>query len=455
MHTHLYKLTAGGKVSARHDITPSLCMATCYTLGMSTVTFGPLRVKARRKRRLTRGNMSDRNTSASASAAGYCYQFVRALHRIFRSPHPQTRFGIETADDVEELVPTASGVLQVSEQDKLTTGSKNPLQDSSKNLWNTLRNWLDALDQARLKYAHLQFVIVTNKPIVEGSLADKLSTAQTSESIADVIILLRQQASSMSGETAEIAAKVAGFSDEALGYLIERLKVIDDVGVGALKQEVINALQLPEGVDEYHERIYEGLLGYLISGCLEVWSAGGQYWTTAETFFTQKHALLTSYQQRSLQPLSQDETDHEAFAQMRSDMALPFLDQLRNLEIPDWFLNEELGHFWAAYSERTRLLKAGSVLLDDFDAAEKVLFNRWKSIITSRALTVRKPPDELVTDDLYEVYRNTSSPERFDMKIGRVQSDQRYLYLGTYHFLANAEGTRHPIYWHKQKDSEK
>ena len=398
--------------------------------------------------------MSDRNTSASASAAGYCYQFVRALHRIFRSTHPQTRFGIETADDVEEIVPTASGMLQIKEQDKLTTGRKNPLQDSSRNLWNTLRNWLDVLVQARLKYAHLQFVIVTNKPIVEGSLADNLSKAQTKESVAEAINLLRQQAASMSGETAEIANKVASFSDEALGFLIENLKVIDDVDVGELKQDVIDALQLPEGLEEYHERIYDGLLGYLISGCLEVWSAGGRYWTTAETFYTKKHALLVSYQQRALQPLSQDETDHEAFAQMRSDMALPFIEQLRNLEIPGYFLNEELGHFWAAYSERTRLLKGGSVLLDDFDAAEEVLCNRWKSIIASRALTVRKPPDELAVDDLLEVYRHTATPERFDMKIGRVQSSQRYLYLGTYHFLANADGTRHPIYWHKQKESE-
>lgn len=398
--------------------------------------------------------MSDRNTSASASAAGYCYQFVRALHRIFRSTHPQTRFGIETADDVEEIVPTASGLLQINEQDKLTTGSKNPLQDSSKNLWNTLRNWLDALEQARQNYAHLQFVIVTNRPIVEGSLADKLSKAQAKESIAEAINLLRQQALSMSGETAEIAAKVVGYSDEVLEFLIGNLSVVDAVEVDQLKQDVIATLQLPEGVDEYHEQIYLGLLGYLIQGCLDVWCEGGRYWATAETFFTRKHALLLSLQQKPLQPLSQDETNHEAFAQMRQGMALPFLEQLRNLDIHDWFVNEELGHFWAAYSERTRLLKSGGALLDDFEVAEEKLCNRWKSIRKARALTVNKPPSELVKEDLKEVYKNTSTPENFEMKIGRVQSSQPYLYLGTYHFLANANGTKHPIYWHIQKDSE-
>jgi hypothetical protein len=398
--------------------------------------------------------MSDRNTSASASAAGYCYQFVRALHRIFRSTHPQTRIGIETADDVEEIVPNASGMLRINEQDKLTTLSKNPLQDGSRNLWNTLRNWLDALEKSRQQFAHLQFVIVTNKPIVEGSLADRLSKADTKESIAEAISLLRQQASSMSGKTAEIAAKVAVFSDEALGFLIENLKVVDAVEVSDLKQEVISALQLPEGVEEYHKQIYDGLLGYLISGCLEAWSEGGRYWTTAETFFTRKHALLQSHQQKPLQPLSQDETDYEAFAEMRKGMALPFLEQLRSLDIHDWFVNEELGHFWAAYSERTRLLKSGGVLLSDFDAAEGILCNRWKSIRSAEALTTNKPPDELLKEDLLEVYKNTSHPEKFEMKIGRVQSSQRYLYLGTYHLLASSEGTRHPIYWHKQKDSE-
>ncbi|MHA5498407.1 ABC-three component system protein [Pseudomonas aeruginosa] len=398
--------------------------------------------------------MSDRNTSASASAAGYCYQFVRALHRIFRSASPQTRFGIETADDVEELVPTKSGVIQISEQDKLTTGSKNPLQDSSKNLWNTLRNWLDVLDQARQKHAHLQFVIVTNKPIVEGSLADKLSKAQTKEAIAEAIYLLRNQASSMSGATAEIAAKVVEYGDEDLEFLIENLTVVDAVEVAELKQSVIAALQLPEGVEEHHERIYLGLLGYLIQSCLDVWSEGGRYWTTAETFFTRKHALLLNLQQKPLQPLSQDETEHEAFARMRAGMALPFLEQLRSLDIHDWYINEELGHFWAAYSERTRLLKSGGVLLDDFESAEEKLCSRWQSISTARGLAVNKPPSELVKEDLREIYKNTSNPESFDMKIGRVQSSQRYLYMGTYHFMANADGAKHPIYWHKQKDSE-
>lgn len=398
--------------------------------------------------------MSDRNTSASASAAGYCYQFVRALHRIFRSTHPQTRFGIETADDVEEIVPTASGVLQINEQDKLTTGSKNPLQDSSRNLWNTLRNWLDVLVQARLKYAHLQFVIVTNKPIVEGSLADKLSKAQTKDLVAEAVNLLRQQAESMSGDTAEIAARVVDYDDELLGFLIENLTVVDAVEVAELKEAVIAALQLPEGVEEHHEQIYLGLLGYLIQGCLDVWSEGGNYWTTAETFFTRRHALLLNLQQKPLLPLSQDETDHEVFAQMRKGMALPFLEQLRSLDIHDWFINEELGHFWAAYSERTRLLKSGGVLLDDFEAAEERLCGLWKSIRTARALAVNKPPSELVKEDLKEVYKNTSNPDSFDIKIGRIHSSQRYLYMGTYHFMANGNGAKHPIYWHKQKDSE-
>jgi hypothetical protein len=399
--------------------------------------------------------MSDRNTSASASAAGYCYQFVRALHRIFRSTHPQTRFGIETADDVEEIVPNASGALQIKEQDKLTTLDKNPLQDSSRNLWNTLRNWLDTLDQSRQQYAHLQFVIVTNKPIISGSLAQRLSNANTKELIAETIDSLRHQASCMSGEIAEIAAKVANFSDEKLSYLIGHLLVVDAVEVKTLKQDVISALQLPEGVEEYHEQIYEALLGYLISGCLESWSDGNRYWTSAEIFFTKKHALLLSHQQKSLQPLSQEDTDYKDLLELRKGMSLPFLDQLRSLEINDWFVSEELGHFWAAYSERTRLLKSGGVLLDDFNAAEEILCNRWKSISTAKALTANKPPDELVKKDLLDIYINTSTPERFEMKIGRVQSSQRYLYMGTYHFLANADDTKHPIYWNKQKDSEK
>lgn len=41
--------------------------------------------------------------NASASAAGYAYQFERALYRIFTVKHRFARIGIETGDDLEEI----------------------------------------------------------------------------------------------------------------------------------------------------------------------------------------------------------------------------------------------------------------------------------------------------------------------------------------------------------------
>lgn len=63
------------------------------------------------------------NSNAGASAAGFGYQYERALHGIFHSTHTGTRFGIETADDVEEQIPFSSGTKVILEQDKLTTAT--------------------------------------------------------------------------------------------------------------------------------------------------------------------------------------------------------------------------------------------------------------------------------------------------------------------------------------------
>ena len=136
-----------------------------------------------------------KDPDASPSAAGYGYQYERALYRIFTAPNVQTRFGIETADDVEEISQTETGSRRVSEQAKLSVQPrKNPLQDSSKNLWKTLRIWLSGLAVARKEYEELQFLLVTNRVLKKGTLAMRLSDALSKQDVADAVVALRTHA---------------------------------------------------------------------------------------------------------------------------------------------------------------------------------------------------------------------------------------------------------------------
>lgn len=402
----------------------------------------------------TKQGLGTMNSNASASAAGFGYQYERALHRIFHSTHTETRFGIETADDVEEQIPLSSGTKVVLEQDKLTTGKNHSLQDSSKNVWNTIRNWLKGLAVAKSEFATLEFVLVTNRTVPDGTLVSTLSKAITPTSVAEAIKVLRQHASGISGSVAEIAKEVTDFSDEDLAFVITRFHVADAMNDETLKEAIYAALQFPDGLEHCHETIYQSLLGQLFADCQTSWKQGIPFWTTSMPFFTRKHMLFETFFEEAWKPLSQEQTNFVQLIEEYGSLDLSFIDQLRKINIPQRPIQTELGHYWAAYSERTRLLKSNRILPSDLCEVESELSDRWKASCDAHCIRSGKEPEEFAEEDFKAIYLQTSTPPSFSLSIGRVKSNFRYLFMGTYHHQVNGVDTDHPIYWHSAKESD-
>lgn len=160
------------------------------------------------------------NTEASASIAGYGYQFERALYRIFRSDYRKAIFGIETTDDVAEIIPTTNGTTSILEQDKHTRTDKNPVQDSSKNLWNSLRNWLNKLEELKKEHTAIKFLLVTNGSVPKTALVTMLSNAKTDKEVIEALKALKAQAKKLTKEIKEIGSEVTAFDDVSLKYVI-------------------------------------------------------------------------------------------------------------------------------------------------------------------------------------------------------------------------------------------
>ncbi|RAU45562.1 MULTISPECIES: ABC-three component system protein [unclassified Pseudomonas] len=391
-----------------------------------------------------------RDPEGSASAAGYGYQYERALYRIYTAPNAQTWFGIETADDVEEISQTSSGSRRVSEQAKLSVQPrKNPLQDSSQNLWKTLRIWLAGMAEARLKYDHLEYLLVTNKVLKKGTLVMRLSEAQSKDEIAQVLIDLRTQAHGMTGKGGEIAKEVAAYSDADLEFLIGHMRVEDGQFNAQMKERIISSLHLPEDALACSESIYSGLVGFLFTQCQETWKSRGQFWTCAQPFYNHRQALVNRFLDGPWEPMPFEETKFAEWAEKIDPSDMRFMAQLDKLSVPGDLLMEQFSYFCAAYSERVRLLESGRVLLSDFDKAEGVLSDRWKSIGSAHRIVSSKTLDQFDISDYNAVLAKTLFPETFPMKVGRMSSSAKYLFCGTYHRMANAVETLSPIHWHR------
>lgn len=102
--------------------------------------------------------------SAPGANAGFSYQFERALHWLAQSPAGFV-IGVETDDDVAVRGTDGSHVL---EQDKHSIREESePFGNRSKDLWNTLAIWIDALDAGQVTTHGAVFLLVTNKVLPE------------------------------------------------------------------------------------------------------------------------------------------------------------------------------------------------------------------------------------------------------------------------------------------------
>src|ERR1041384_4168710 len=91
--------------------------------------------------------MSLEKHSAPGSNAGFSFQFERALLRLAESPAGFI-VGIETDDDVAVRSPTGEVILEQSKHSIHEDGQ--PFGNRSKDLWNTLATWVDALKNGEI-----------------------------------------------------------------------------------------------------------------------------------------------------------------------------------------------------------------------------------------------------------------------------------------------------------------
>ena len=113
--------------------------------------------------------------SAAGPLAGFAYQFERALNWLAQK-EAGASIGIETGDDVAVCNSDGSVVL---EQDKhsIRKGGQ-PFGDRSKDLWNTLAIWVEAVDSRQRPIESTLFLMVTNKEVPE-CIARRIARAKT------------------------------------------------------------------------------------------------------------------------------------------------------------------------------------------------------------------------------------------------------------------------------------
>lgn len=394
--------------------------------------------------------MGDVTTDASKKLAGYIFQIQRALYRILKSDASNLVIGIETDDDVVEISSDDSSLLTVTlEQDKHSINpTKNPYQDSSKNLWHTFHIWLDSMEKMQQIYSKINYCLVTNSLVNEKSLAYALSEAIKEDDIDKCILLMRKIADESEDGVgnSKIIKTVLAYSEEKIKFLIRNLELKDCNATEdeeKLKEATINLFHLPKNFENYKNSIYESLLGYLFNFCQERWKSEEAAWLDKDQISNRLYHEISNvnFQRYVEQPLIS--TKYRQYLSTSNGSHL-FIEQLTYLGLPDNYCNKALEAYWGFYSEKVRLEDEGEVLPSQWETRNSALHDRWTHI-NNNVQTFSTSTDDIHISK--QTIQQTLDPN-FLAPIGENKTMHPYFTIGNYHYLANLPEYQYYIYWH-------
>lgn len=383
--------------------------------------------------------------TAAGQMAGYLFQPERALRHLALSPRGTT-VGVETLDDIAILLP---GGQQIREQDKHYTSDRKPLADRSKEFWNSLLVWLDAVDQEDLDTDATAFHLVTNQTLESGLAYDLMHLEKSQEALIDFVARLREAGQNPPETLKDLFTRVLSYKDEKLLTLVSRIRVFDAtkaVHGTELRNELHDHLHLPPA---HAEEIIQGLLGWVDELVLQLIREKKAAWITRAAFGERLRRLLHRYQdisfvretEEALIPI--DEKDRE---QRKNRL---FVKQLQwigcSADDDDNQILDAIDAHIRSGSEVARLSQLGVVTLQEFKAFDERLVKQWKNLWR---LHIPKPTPES-EEEQQTVGRNLLNQALSHREIlAGQQTSEFYLTQGAYHHLADDSDGPPRLGWH-------
>ena len=370
--------------------------------------------------------------SAPGSNAAFMYQFERALFWLAQSPSGFV-IGIETDDDVAIRGPDGSLLL---EQDKHSIkDNTEPFGDRSKDLWNTLAIWIDALDSGEVEGQTTRFLMVTNKVLSE-CIARNINRAKSEDQVMACVAKLKEATTNPPKQVATLMERVLQpDSLTSLKNLIKQCELVEAVDASAglaLRKSVISRLQLPEWCLTEADSIADELSGWLHRTALDAWQQGKPAWIQRDHFINQLHAII-DYRKRLIRRERAEHLIPVTDEKIGQERGSPFVKQIYLITEDDSIVENAIREFVRCNTEKMRLSMEGNITDDDWKAFEVTLRSRWEKI---RTRIIRMSQEGQKEEDIgFEIFSVTTEDHR--EKLAGSDTEQVYLTSGTYHRLAN------------------
>jgi hypothetical protein len=375
--------------------------------------------------------MESNRHSAQGPAAGFAYQFERALNWLAQKDAGSC-IGIETEDDVAVRNSDSTIVL---EQDKYSVRpAAQPFADRSHGLWNTLATWVEAIDSSYRSIESTSFLMVTNNSVSE-CIARRIARARSEEEIDACVAELQKVGVDPPNHIAPLVRRVLLPKSSGTLRAIILNTDLSDASDGTasenLRTKTIGHLQLPEWCLAWCDSIANELLGWLHTEAMSAWRRKQPAWIERNHFVNELHAIIGRRKREVareraelLIPIPDEHVGREK--------GRPFVKQLHLVTDDDAAVDVAIREFIRCNIEKARLSREGDVTDLDWRAFEDTLLSRWKKI-RLRVMRMRQEANE--NDIGFEILTETT--ENHKEKLAGTQTEQIYLTSGTYHRLAD------------------
>lgn len=371
--------------------------------------------------------------SAAASAAGFCYQFHRAIEALCLG-HNGLSVGIETLDDV--VVAQRDG-RYVLEQDKISTSSDTEVYgDGSRNLLNTLSIWLAAALNHEVDVENTRFLLVSNRQC-SSKLVQEISNAtddKKADEVLKALIDLDRSSRAYAKLTAMLGERNAR---EAFKQIcIATTLVVDDVDNG----EAASSLPVPSAYESSREGIYQGVLGWMQQNALKNWLEKGPYIVT----YQQLLDYINACQSRLLRHKERERPERAikiANEDIRRATENLFVKQIRLVSDDSDLVDEAVMDYLRCMTEKFRLSETGEIPDDDWLDHDCELKKRWKDIFRRNVRKKNDPATEIGCRIMEETLDAS-----FHGDLAGAPVVYSYIPRGSYHRLSDQK----EVGWHPE-----
>lgn len=366
--------------------------------------------------------------SAAGQALGYFCQADHALLQLAEGTH-NGAVGIETLDDV--AVSDSTGPIKLLQSKATTDPDRNPVSDSSRDLWKTLATWTTALIAGEFDPLATELLLVTNATLPD-CLARRIGLATRVAEITAVVRELRSTPPTLSASNRVFVNAVRSASDVQLCSLVGCIEVRHGGNggeMGDIRDQIVAKCHLPDGVDA--SSFLDSMLGWVHNTAVTEWHADRPAWIRQQDFNNRRQAIIEANRRRRIR-----EQPAKAIVCSSADVASHrtsgFVRQLDILDCDGAVIDDAITDFLKHNHERLRLVKEGHVVEEDWDRFEDQLVEHWKPIFRSQPATKKSAEQRRAGRSVY------AEIQRHKERLAGQPTEEHYLTRGAYHRLADS-----------------